>query len=504
MSVFCWFCSLFVLIKCDTVLNGIYREPFIFSKHLSPYIIPESGVEFYRKVTINPGVNITFNGHIELSLYGLDACAYKYVSSDIKGLINQDNAIYITGSVNYGRLIHGGNINMCNIVFDNTGCLFTEYEYDNIRIKHSIFRNTSCVAGHISRSIINNDKGTLYGGVVKNNNITCQTYGTQISVRMEMLSNIINGCNVQLDPPPRYIIHVSNNIFKNCPINTCAAIHYVRRWGGTVKIYFNYIINYYTGLAIGGCYECTENDYQFIHGNVVIHYNNFINNWINIGYIWNGNNQNVDASHNYYNTINDTLIRSKICDGCDYTTAKSFITWWPYSANAFDINKNDTDKPYIYPQKSYSDYTCTNSYSDAYCLSSNENMTLNPIIWPTHQPTISPTISPTTEPTLQPTTPNPTIVPSKQPTNLESETPTTTPTSIPSNNPTNTATNIGVQIAFHVDGSSLSVSNNVVGVSLGGFVGLLDGIEVGVLVGVLVSKFVGCFDGTIVGLEVVG
>ena len=430
----------FVLAKCDTILNHTYTESFTFVDILNPYIIPKNGVIFMKKVIINPGVSIIFNGPMQLSDQGLDGCVYNY-GTNKRGLSDEDNPIQISSfniSDDVSMLIDGGNINICNAVFENTFCLFDLLKGNTIYIKNSIFINVSCVTGHISASKFDNitDDVNVYGRV-SNNYFNCPVYHRIIG-GMEILSNDVYGCGIEVSLGVQgNSIEIRNNTIKNCFKAECVGIFVNGNDHGTVAIQFNSIINYVMGMVISNCDTCLQN---VINSDISINYNNIINNFVNI---YNNVTERVyvNASYNYYNANNDTIIRAKTCDTCDLFASKpneGFVKWWPYSNDSFDTNTNDINKEYIDPKPPFMNYTCMKTYSNMYCLL-DEPIILTPIQWPiTLNPTNAPSIEPTIEPTLEPTQPptyGPTSIPTMQPSIIPSNYPSSIPSNVPSNIP---------------------------------------------------------------------
>ena len=415
---------LLLAINSATILNNIYIRDTTLSKEYNPYYVNED-VTFNLDTTlsIEPGVEIIFNGDYELNVRGvLNACPDSTMTSRIltRGVYNASTAITFTSSPNHtqvGYISLGTKSVFCNVYFrdmhhatsygDEVSIYNAEFSYlsDNIFISggitvyDSVFHHFTTVSGY------GRDGKFFYNCLFTNFTLAVLYVVSPYSIFDSHIygnydANTSSNPNIQPDQACVWTGSVGISTVQNTTIANCEI---ALKISGS-QIYNNKIINNYYAIQLWK----GINDYD-------IKYNNLIGNKVLATTEFD---YDTDLSYNYFGTNDAMSISNKIYDRCNDTWENlGLIKFYPYFIEPLteniDIDITNGSGPSLPETETISWFIY-----EMYCTIADA-----PTSDPTEEPTFLPSVSPTTtEPTEMPITSQPTSAPTPLPSAMPTET----------------------------------------------------------------------------------
>ena len=189
---------------------------------------------------------------------------------------------------------------------------YTIYNYGTLDVEGSILNNTNIGIGNINGQdcyVTMNNSEMNYGSLLNRTDNNCTTSSAILKLYNNHLNNLYGNINIHY---PHEDIYVSNNVFENCG---CFVIHSYS--GYTIHINNNAFHG--TGQAIKACYNT-----QCILDKNSFYFKPYTDCILQLEY-----QASIAAANNFWNTTDESIIRSKIIDGNNDFTVTNTIEFVP-------------------------------------------------------------------------------------------------------------------------------------------------------------------------------
>ncbi len=334
--------KIYAVENSGTEILGIISKDTTWDESGSPYIIKgnvlvDSGV----KLVINEGVEVKFDGAYYIKVKG-NLISKGSHDNQVKFQSNADNIKWAGIELNSrDNIIDYSSIsNSSRGIVSNGGNVISNSDISNIQNDYSAYGIYSSGDDKIINTHVNNVNSNGYsdqegialmgnGGVVDN----CLVENTPVGILSINGNKIINSVVRNASSYGIYVI--SNTIIKNNTIDN-AYIGVETSYGGSV-ISNNTITNSQIGFGMVPYY----NNYNI---NNQVHFNNFIDNNINIKSV--PLDFSLDFTNNYFGTTDEVEIKNKIYDYYDdFNYAK--ILYNPYLTEPVPLDKTAPSIPTV-------------------------------------------------------------------------------------------------------------------------------------------------------------
>eukprot|EP01084_Bolivina_argentea_P038403 70991_1 len=342
-----------------TILTSISSNTTL-SVNNNPYqIIQDVSVSSGVTLTIENGVEIVFMGDYRLSIVGLgainigcDSFNSSQIQSTSAGLLDSVIFSFIhsdplqnmqMGSIAF-ELGYNTYSMLCNVLFDGLHLALIggiNQPHARVVVHHSEFSSNYNAFSVLSLAQTHHPEYFIIQTSYFHNTSILSSRAKDMALYNNMITDfdeirymrgfLINNTIIGNGKDCLYLRSGNTTFYGNTFQNCATAVKIISE--GTFVFQYNSFINnsvaidYYCTIKYSGCYPLCTFD-------VIIEYNNFIDNQDNI--IWSSM-MSTSASNNYFGTTDILLIADSIQDICG-TGSESVVYWWPFFTQPLDLS----------------------------------------------------------------------------------------------------------------------------------------------------------------------